>query len=206
MRRPFEELRKWAAQEMRRWSTEPRRRASLIAFVLAVAPVLYLDLTYMRPHGSEVVLHVVLVLSVGYFAGLRAWDFVELASQLRNPRIARTVVLWTAGTLAFIALMWGWSLYKKTPRYQQWERERQLASDPFEASFEAEERIRARLKCPSTARISSSATRAGGNSYRVTGYADAQNSFGAMRRVRFSCTMTKGERGWTMTNFAMLDP
>jgi cytochrome c biogenesis protein ResB len=51
--------------------------------------------------------------------------------------------------------------------------------------------VKVRLKAPSTAKFSNEATSVNGRLYTVTGDVDAQNSFGAMLRNRYSCFVTK---------------
>ena len=52
------------------------------------------------------------------------------------------------------------------------------------------------LKAPSTAKFSGEAVSHSGDSYAVTGDVDSQNSFGAMLRNRYICTVTASGDRW----------
>lgn len=60
--------------------------------------------------------------------------------------------------------------------------------------------VEGRLKSPSTAKFcsydSSRVTELGNNKYRIVGYVDAQNSFGATVRSNFTVTLTLTEHGY----------
>jgi len=58
----------------------------------------------------------------------------------------------------------------------------------YEAIAQCEARIERLLKAPSTAEFDSSATASGGV-WTVTGTVDSENSFGAMLRSNFQCTV-----------------
>lgn len=58
-----------------------------------------------------------------------------------------------------------------------------------DARWIAEQQIMARLKAPSTAKITITQKVDLGKKYRITGYVDAQNSFGAMIRTAFEVEM-----------------
>lgn len=57
------------------------------------------------------------------------------------------------------------------------------------------------LKAPSTAKFcgfdKATVTDLGNDKYKITGYVDAQNSFGAMVRERFYVTLTLTKNGYT---------
>lgn len=61
--------------------------------------------------------------------------------------------------------------------------------DLIEAKMLCEDRINSILKAPSTAKIVFETKDKSDSSYRFSGYVDAQNSFGAMIRNRFSAKM-----------------
>ena len=64
----------------------------------------------------------------------------------------------------------------------------------------AQDVVKGKLKSPSTAKFCSySPDRVadlGNNKYKITGYVDAQNSFGAMIRKNFTVTLTFTESGY----------
>lgn len=59
-----------------------------------------------------------------------------------------------------------------------------------------------RLKSPATADFgTASAASQGGGTYRVTGTVDAENSFGVMMRVDYSCTVQSGDdENWMLVD------
>lgn len=57
------------------------------------------------------------------------------------------------------------------------------------AEVACENAVRANLKAPSTASFSSNASDAGYRKWTVSGYVDAENSFGAKIRTDYSCTV-----------------
>lgn len=61
------------------------------------------------------------------------------------------------------------------------------ANTSYEAIAQCEAAIEKRLKSPSTARFESDAT--GDGTWTVTGTVDAENSFGAVMRTPFQCTV-----------------
>ena len=61
----------------------------------------------------------------------------------------------------------------------------------YEAVIYCENAIKDRLKAPTTAEFSSRAT--GSNPWTVTGTVDSENSFGAMVRAEFGCTVSISE-------------
>lgn len=61
------------------------------------------------------------------------------------------------------------------------------ANNSREAIAQCEDAISERLKAPSTAEFDSSAT--GSGTWTVTGTVDAENSFGAMIRSRYECSV-----------------
>ena len=94
------------------------------------------------------------------------------------------------------------------------------ASDTTAAAFYCEEAIKERIKAPATARFSGQFETAvadltppevqtpndktyGRVTFRVAGYVDAQNSFGAMLRLGYDCTIhgygASGQRKWTVS-------
>ncbi|MFC2099734.1 hypothetical protein ACFLSF_02770 [Candidatus Bipolaricaulota bacterium] len=64
--------------------------------------------------------------------------------------------------------------------------------------------VKDRLKAPSTARFGTlTATESSGGSYRVSGYVDSQNSFGAMVRTYFSCTVEYENGKWKLLGMSL---
>jgi len=59
----------------------------------------------------------------------------------------------------------------------------------FEAELQCQEWVRAKLKAPSTAKFSETSSRGGPVSWTVQGYVDAENSFGAMLRSSWTCSI-----------------
>jgi hypothetical protein len=59
----------------------------------------------------------------------------------------------------------------------------------YQAESQCEARVKEKLKAPSTAEFSGT-TATGGGPWTVTGQVDSQNSFGAMIRSPFGCTVT----------------
>ncbi|MDQ1206604.1 hypothetical protein [Microbacterium sp. SORGH_AS_0862] len=64
-------------------------------------------------------------------------------------------------------------------------------NNKFEAIAQCEAQIESQLKAPSTAKFNSEAT--GSGTWTVTGTVDAENSFGAMIRSSYQCTVVMDE-------------
>lgn len=64
-------------------------------------------------------------------------------------------------------------------------------NNKFEAIAQCEAQIESQLKAPSTAKFNSDAT--GSGTWTVTGTVDAENSFGAMIRSEYQCTVVMDE-------------
>ena len=76
----------------------------------------------------------------------------------------------------------------------------------------AEKFVRDRLKAPSTAKFPSATEsirhvqHAGGNTYEVNSFVDAQNSFGAAIRTRYYCKLQdKGSGRWTCVELKLIE-
>jgi hypothetical protein len=65
-------------------------------------------------------------------------------------------------------------------------------NDSYEAKAACEERISSQLKAPATAEFDSTVT-GGGGQYTVTGTVDSENSFGAMLRSNYECSVRVDE-------------
>jgi len=64
--------------------------------------------------------------------------------------------------------------------------------------------VKDRLKAPSTARFGTlTATESYDGSYLVSGYVDSQNSFGAMIRTYFSCTVEYDDGKWKLIRMSI---
>lgn len=76
------------------------------------------------------------------------------------------------------------------------------------AYFASQEFVKDKLKAPSTAKFpwysEVVVTDLGGGRFRVSAYVDAQNSFGAQIRTRYTCVL-KGadELNWTLESISM---
>jgi hypothetical protein len=80
-----------------------------------------------------------------------------------------------------------------------------LGGGEIEAKVTAESFVQRSLKAPATAKFPSAneyvATRLDRQTWKVTGYVDAQNSFGAMLRSHWTVTLRyEGRRNWTCLN------
>lgn len=82
-------------------------------------------------------------------------------------------------------------------------------SDTTAAAFYCEEAIKTRLKAPATAKFSGQFETGieevvPDRTWRVRGYVDAQNSFGATLRRGYDCTISgygaPGQRTWTVSD------
>ena len=77
----------------------------------------------------------------------------------------------------------------------------EFENDESDAWVCAQNVVESRLKSPSTADFCSypeaTVTDLGNNRYRITGYVDAQNSFGVVVRSYFTVTLTLTENGYT---------
>ena len=88
-----------------------------------------------------------------------------------------------------------------------------IKSDEISAHVRAEEFIRAQLKSPRKAKFSSilwnadetRVMRLGKDKYKVNGWVEAQNSFGATLRVGWVCTVENvGDDSWDIAGFCGL--
>jgi hypothetical protein len=73
----------------------------------------------------------------------------------------------------------------------------------FDAFYMSQKFVNDRLKAPSTAKYPSSSDvsiKQTGNKWIVTGYVDAQNSFGAMIRQNYICEMEVSGKSWKLIN------
>lgn len=61
-----------------------------------------------------------------------------------------------------------------------------------------EQFVPARLKAPATAKFSGVSVSGSGGTYAVTGSVDSQNSFGALIRSTFSCTVHSSGDKWVL--------
>lgn len=77
------------------------------------------------------------------------------------------------------------------------EKEKYDMNNKYEASSQCEVRIEKLLKAPSTAKFNSDAT--GYGTWTVTGTVDAENSFGAMIRANYQCTVVMNSENGTAT-------
>lgn len=78
------------------------------------------------------------------------------------------------------------------------------AADPAEAYVMSQDFVRDRLKSPATAKFPIyplSAHPLGDNRFAIKSHVDSQNSFGALLRTRYSCTLAKLPDGrWRLEN------
>jgi hypothetical protein len=90
-----------------------------------------------------------------------------------------------------------------------------IASDPktgkVNAYIECKHAISSRLKAPNSAKWPSESADwvtedLGGRKYRVRSYLDAQNTFGAMLRQTYSCTVEYDDQGRYRINDLSIDP
>ena len=77
-----------------------------------------------------------------------------------------------------------------------------------EAFTVCEQFVERRLKAPGTAKFShvwdSTISGSGGGPYEIDGYVDAQNSFGALLRNRYSCSVEASSgKSWTLKSLSM---
>ncbi len=90
-----------------------------------------------------------------------------------------------------------------TPEQKQAQADEALMSD---AKWQCKQFVEKTLKAPSTADFqnyndfSAWGSEAGGGPFGVTGYVDAQNSFGAKIRTNFRCELRKSGSDWQLVN------
>jgi hypothetical protein len=108
-------------------------------------------------------------------------------------------VLWsfgTVGTLAIGFIVWA-SSYDAPPE----------TVDPFVEQFDAQrvcqDFVMDRLKAPSTAEFDTDVSGVGPE-YTVTGTVDSENSFGAMLRSQFTCTVRGDGTTWHLVSLSGL--
>ncbi|QPZ39683.1 hypothetical protein [Paramicrobacterium chengjingii] len=92
--------------------------------------------------------------------------------------------VWAAGILGIVVIGGGVALSVATANNNA---DKDRYGNTAEAINYCEDKVRGELKAPSTAEFDSSAT--GSGTYTVTGTVDSQNSFGAMMRSDFQCTV-----------------
>lgn len=73
------------------------------------------------------------------------------------------------------------------------------------AELACQDFVKNRLKAPSTAKFSAVSHTGSGSFYTVTGAVDAQNSFGAMLRLNFTCKVTSQGDKWVLTSLTGLN-
>lgn len=81
----------------------------------------------------------------------------------------------------------------------------------LEAYFVAQDFVTTQLKAPGTAKFPLSTdpavtiTRRDNGAWLISGYVDAQNSFGALIRTRYICSVKEGSGGkWRLEEFSFL--
>jgi hypothetical protein len=191
-------------------SKRPQRIVAAIFVVVGLGAALYLVLTDGGSITAPVMFSVVLALWSAV-CGMVGYGLVELILLVRRPRVLAAVLFLIAALLLAIrAEIWYWH-YTTSPAYAAKQRARRLANwepsgDTFRAVFEAREAIKLLLKCPSTARVEGSADYRGGGRYRVSGHVDAENSFGAMKRGYFTCTVIESPDGWATEDLEYVEP
>jgi len=88
-----------------------------------------------------------------------------------------------------------------TPAQKQAQLDESAQSD---AKWKCKEFVEKTLKAPSTADFQNynkfSASGTGEGPFLVTGYVDAQNSFGAKIRTEFTCELRKSQGNWQLVN------
>ena len=137
----------------------------------------------------------------GIYSVVTIFQWVIRKRQLSWVRKAAAVLF---GTMVVVSIF-----YKpKTP--EQIAAETQAGEDAhlnLMACVNTEEAVQKRLKAPTSAKFPGCSaytvkTNDARTEFFVTGYVDAQNSFGAMIRTRFSVAMTKGKTddSWKVVN------
>jgi len=173
-----------------------RRRVTAIIFA-AVAACLALWLRPRDPDPDWLRNAVLLVLFLGGCMAVLGYVAADFIMELRKPRTLATALLVVAAFLLFARAAEWRAEHMPSPA-----RGGPLGGSPSEdeimAQFAAADMIKDQLKCPSTAEVHCTAKATGGFEYQVVGYADAENSFGARKRVQFVCTMVRGAGGWRM--------
>jgi len=75
-----------------------------------------------------------------------------------------------------------------------------------DAEVMCEEFINKRLKAPASAKYTHQSRQKNGAQYVVSGYVDSQNSFGAMVRTDFTCTVTdQGDGKWRLDDLRLAE-
>lgn len=79
------------------------------------------------------------------------------------------------------------------------------APNGYDAEIACEKFVKDRLKAPSTAKFSNVQHTGGGGRWTVTGAVDAQNSFGAMIRSNFTCSVRLDGDTWYLVSLTGLN-
>jgi len=123
-------------------------------------------------------------------------------------RFRAILALWPFYALGIIVIAFIWAIsHKPAPLPQQSPYEvtkKNEASDYFEVKNIAEQVVKDRLKAPSTAKfVQSDAALNKKGSWDVYGEVDSQNSYGAMLRSRYLCSMHKEKDKWQITKVSI---
>lgn len=74
----------------------------------------------------------------------------------------------------------------------------------YDAKRVCREFVEKRLKAPATAEFGGEATTHSGQSFTVAGHVDSQNSFGALIRSNYTCTVTASGEQWILDSITGL--
>jgi hypothetical protein len=123
----------------------------------------------------------------------------EMAPRSRSPKRRR---VWPLVVLALVLLAGGGvAVYALTRSDQQ-----PVVDSTATLVADCQEQARGKLKSPSTARFpGGEQVEQTGNTIRITGPVDAQNSFGAMLRGRYRCVATRQGDTWSVYSVELLN-
>ena len=138
----------------------------------------------------------------------------------RQPLSARDrqaiLLLGVAIVVAIVIALGFWIHSASSPRPSsrpaQWKSARDIYGDEFCAWIMAKQFVEDRLKSPGTAEYGwqsqdECVTDLGGQQYRIEGWVDAQNSFGAKMRSDFTLTIQyQGNRNWHLVEGPIIQP
>lgn len=130
-----------------------------------------------------------------------------------NRKIKMIVALWPFYVIFIVIISFAWALYQKpknseinTAAQDNSAATKRLA-DHMDAISAAKQFVLKNLKAPSTAKfppiMDFSVTQKNADSWLVTGFVDAQNSFGAMLRQQFTCTVRRDSDRWYLLNLKL---
>lgn len=104
---------------------------------------------------------------------------------------------WAIGIGAVLVAICGWAALKGPAHHPE--------DSGADAEHACQELVKDRLKSPASAKFSGLSHTGTGDEYTVTGSVDSQNSFGALMRSDFVCTVRANGDSWHLVSLTGLN-